>query len=463
MEMNIEAAKLAEANKNSFYTGLCLNNIGNVLVAQNRGYEGLKYYKKALIVKIEAKDPSVGIVYNNIGAVWQNLEQMDSAEYYFNLAIPLRKTAQDEFGAIASQRNLAVVYEAQKRWQKALQIYREILPKLIAYEVTDYEAVTYFHLGRIYLHTNRPDSARYYMNLGRVLADSVEAYSVLQEGYGFLAKLDSSQNNFRQSFGWLKLKMMAADTIIAREKDKALTDMRIRYETEMAEQENTALKQEKRILEQEAALDRLWLYALMIGLILITFLAFTFYKNARLSKINLEQSEQLFELEREKLYEDQLLLEAQNAVKERENQLLQEKVASQNRELTSLTLQTVARNEILTDIKEQIVTIKDEPNKRAISHQIDQVMGSDDDWKQFLTHFNAVNPNFLILLQERFPDLSGGELKLCAYLRMNLSTKEIALLQNIEADSVFKARKRLRKKLNIADSETDLTAFLQAI
>ena len=69
--------------------------------------------------KLQSNDPSVGIVYNNIGAVWQNLEQMDSAEYYFNFAIPLRQKAQDEFGVIASQRNLAVIYEFKKQWRAA--------------------------------------------------------------------------------------------------------------------------------------------------------------------------------------------------------------------------------------------------------------------------------------------------------------------------------------------------------
>jgi DNA-binding CsgD family transcriptional regulator len=83
----------------------------------------------------------------------------------------------------------------------------------------------------------------------------------------------------------------------------------------------------------------------------------------------------------------------------------------------------------------------------------------DDDWEQFAVHFNKVHSNFLIMLKEKFPNLNAHELKLCAYLRMNLTSKEIAQLLGISVRGVEISRYRLRKKLQVS-TETNLFQFL---
>jgi DNA-binding CsgD family transcriptional regulator len=70
-----------------------------------------------------------------------------------------------------------------------------------------------------------------------------------------------------------------------------------------------------------------------------------------------------------------------------------------------------------------------------------------------------VHSDFLFTLKEKYPDLKAHELKLCAYLRMNLSSKEIAQLMSISVRGVEISRYRLRKKLDIP-TETNLFQFL---
>ena len=82
-----------------------------------------------------------------------------------------------------------------------------------------------------------------------------------------------------------------------------------------------------------------------------------------------------------------------------------------------------------------------------------------DEWEQFSIHFNKVHGDFLLILKERFPELKPHELKLCAYLRMNLSSKEIAHLMSISVRGVEISRYRLRKKLQLA-TEVNLFQFL---
>lgn len=83
----------------------------------------------------------------------------------------------------------------------------------------------------------------------------------------------------------------------------------------------------------------------------------------------------------------------------------------------------------------------------------------DDTWEHFAHHFDKVHTDFLVVLKNRYPNLTASELKLCAYLRMNLSSKEIAQLLNISVRGVEIGRYRLRKKLGLP-KETNLFEFL---
>ncbi len=84
---------------------------------------------------------------------------------------------------------------------------------------------------------------------------------------------------------------------------------------------------------------------------------------------------------------------------------------------------------------------------------------ADADWEQFAVHFDHVHSNFLTKLKERIPNLSANDLKLCAYLKMNLSSKEIAQLMSITLRAVEVSRYRLRKKLEVS-SDTNLFDYL---
>ena len=97
-----------------------------------------------------------------------------------------------------------------------------------------------------------------------------------------------------------------------------------------------------------------------------------------------------------------------------------------------------------------------------IRHDIKLNMEDDENWKRFQDNFNIVYDNFLGMLVTRFPTLKKNDLKLCAYLKMGLSSKEIASLLNTNLRSVETARYRLRKKLGL-DGGENLTGFLQSI
>ncbi|RZK81156.1 MAG: transcriptional regulator [Pedobacter sp.] len=139
-----------------------------------------------------------------------------------------------------------------------------------------------------------------------------------------------------------------------------------------------------------------------------------------------------------------------------ENEKLEADVTYKNRELSTMTMHLVQRGKVLGRIKEVISTIiknhdinDSSPSFRHLIRLIRDVEKSDQDWDNFSMHFNTVNSDFFDKLKDKHPDLTPNELKLSAYLKMNLSTKEVAQLMNITIKAVEVGRYRLRKKLVI--------------
>ncbi len=148
------------------------------------------------------------------------------------------------------------------------------------------------------------------------------------------------------------------------------------------------------------------------------------------------------------------------------NEKFQAELDHKNRELTYSTIHLINKNELLNNVKLELQEILKNGGRTApqeelkkIIRSIDQNITSEVDWKQFELHFNHVHGDFIHRLQEHFPNLTPQEIKLSTYLRLNLTTKDIAQLLNISVRGVEISRYRLRKRLHLDRSE-NLTDFM---
>lgn len=148
------------------------------------------------------------------------------------------------------------------------------------------------------------------------------------------------------------------------------------------------------------------------------------------------------------------------------NEKLEDDVNFKNKELASTTMHLVQRGKVLAKIKEVVSNLEKMPNAednsadfKQIFRLLNEVEKRDADWDQFSIHFDHVHSNFLSDIKERHPSLTPNELRLCAYLKMNLSSKEIAHLMSITIRAVEVSRYRLRKKLSIP-SDANLFDYL---
>lgn len=174
-----------------------------------------------------------------------------------------------------------------------------------------------------------------------------------------------------------------------------------------------------------------------------------------LEKYNLRRlARQRATLERER----EAQLSHQRTENEREKLTLE--VENKSRELSNAALSLVRKNEMLQKIKQDLAAAKDNPTAVGkIAREIDRHLEGDHDWEIFEQAFNAVHDDFFKRLMHEFPELTAGDLRLCAYLKMNLSSKEIAPLLNISVRGVENKRYRLRRKLGLSE-EANLAEFV---
>ena len=155
-------------------------------------------------------------------------------------------------------------------------------------------------------------------------------------------------------------------------------------------------------------------------------------------------------------------LESNQKLIELKNEKLEIDIEGKNRELAISTMSLIKKNEFLSTIKD---ALQAESHSREISEVIniiDKNLNNTDDWKLFKQAFDNADKGFLKLVKNKHQNLTPNDLKLCAYLRLNLSSKEIAPLLNISFRSVEVKRYRLRKKLNLPP-KSGLTSYILSL
>jgi DNA-binding CsgD family transcriptional regulator/ligand-binding sensor domain-containing protein len=154
-------------------------------------------------------------------------------------------------------------------------------------------------------------------------------------------------------------------------------------------------------------------------------------------------------------------LESSQKIIKLNNDKLRSDIESKNRELATSTMSIIKKNEFLNSIKSELIS-QGKTSIDKVVKIIDKNLNNTDDWKMFQEAFNNADKNFLKKIKTTHPELTPNDLRLCAYLRLNLSSKEIAPLLNISPRSVEVKRYRLRKKMSLPH-DANLTNYILEI
>ncbi|MCM1376936.1 MAG: LuxR C-terminal-related transcriptional regulator [Clostridium sp.] len=207
----------------------------------------------------------------------------------------------------------------------------------------------------------------------------------------------------------------------------------------------------------------------MVLAIVALYFSFKMIKNAYARAARRITQRQEEEYQRLKQAAEQENLRKDYEIAALKSEQLEKDIKHKSSELSNITMNVIRKNEILLNISSRLdrlckqaesredgVALEIQRIRKSISHNISH----DDDWKNFNQNFDIVYENYTKRLMELYPSLSKTELRICCYLKMGLSSKEIAPLFNINPRSVEMSRYRLRRKMGL-EREVNLTTYLQ--
>lgn len=169
--------------------------------------------------------------------------------------------------------------------------------------------------------------------------------------------------------------------------------------------------------------------------------------------------------EQQRQQEERLKMQEQLITK-LENEKLENELTYKSKELASATLSVISHNEFLDGLKKEMQAqqLSGNYSKRLydrLIRMIDDSITKDDEWAVFQTNFDRIHEQFFVKLKNRYPDLTPGDLRMCALLRLNMPTKDMTSMQSLSVRGVEAARYRLRKKLNLPEGQSLVDFMIQ--
>lgn len=304
-------------------------------------------------------------------------------------------------------------------------------------------ATSYMELGDVLIQDQQWANAKATLEEGMVLAKSLGLQEELAKGHLLLSRWYEQNNDKDEALARFKLHKIYRDSIYNVESGQKLAELQTIYETEKKEAALALQEEEIKTLNQEVEISNLkkGMYAggMASALALFGLSVFGYRQRIKRNRIAREKQEAIYKQE----------------------------IEHKKKELASQTLHLVQKNTFLEELKENLENLKNSPEKfkmefRRIVMLLKKEKASDKDWETFKTYFSEVHNDFDQKLKTLYADISEKEIRLAAFLRMNLTTKEIAATMNVLPDSVLKSKYRLKKKLGL-DREMDLTNFLNTL
>lgn len=454
-----ESLDLAKKYQEESAYNAIYNNIGIFYSENNNFIEAEYYFRKALEKSLEKGKPrGIAINYINIAITKEAQNQNDSAIFYNNKALLILDLNNINNHRSAIYNNIGNIEFKKEKYQAAIDSYSKALyfvgQDSIQTNIGEYN----LNLGKSYVQANNLDSAKLHLDEALAILLLTNNAQLLSECYYWLYKNEVSTQANSLSKQYFDECLAWKDSSMTRKKEKWVSDVQMKYEFG---------KKQKEIeyLEVQSANQKKIILAIILSAILFIFFIITMWRsrNRRLEQKNLllKKEKDFSDLEKERNELKRLKLEEefenQKRISEYKEENARIELDLRNKEVTSRAVHLMNKNEILTEIYKKIELDfqNDEDLVKTLSEVkllIKNNLSQDKAWEDFKLHFEQVHEGFVLKLKEKHPDLSPTDFRLCAYLLIDLSPKEIASISNISPDSVRKRKQRLREKLNISSS-----------
>jgi len=414
------------------YEGVALNNIGGVFLKQKKYDKAAEYLSKALEIAVELDDlDSRKNNLTNLATVLSGMGKYEQAKKLMEKTFRLQKDDEISTWYGLNCLNLAIVNRTLENYDTALVLFQKALHIFVYLEDENYAVSVYNRL------------AEYYYEIGDYEKSVSFATQAMGEGrkYGFQEEvMDAAENLHKnyiklnkaeEAYEYALLQNQLKDSIYMEEDFTKLSNLELQFEFDK-------IQQEKRIEQQHKDLI---VIIIIISLLLLIVIIISIFSQHRIKANNTLLAKQKLEIE----------------------------LDSKNKEFTTNVLYLMKKNEFLSDISEELIEIESEAVKDETKYAIQKIANKlqknkdKDVWAEFELRFNQVHNNYYEKLKSNFSELTPNDLRLCAFLKLNMSTKEIAEITGQQIGTIEMTRTRIRKKLGITGTDINLVSFLSQI
>ncbi|VXB89555.1 conserved hypothetical protein [Flavobacterium sp. 9AF] len=494
LELLSEAKEIAQ--KKNWYKQLFLaqNNIANNYYMLLDYGEALKQHLESY--KIASKyldDDQLMIVLNNIAILYSKEKKYKKANSYFNKALVLAEKYKDSLKMSMYTMNLGLLANEQKK----LQLARKFLNKSLQYStIPEIKTPTLtglyqndFLLGNF--KQSRSGAEKLLLNLNNEPnSDNRIELSLL------IAKCYLKENNLTKALQWvnntvaekpdLEKKIELYDLFstiyfqlksyaIAFQYKDSITLSTSKLNTikngklfESSEVKFQIQNYKEKLQEKELRIknERKLFFTVIIIIVFTLIILLLIFRNYSIKTkqkeliAKREQQMTTFKLEKE-IAEKSLLVEKEKIVL-LEQESLKNEIQIKNQKILSRALYISGRNQLLQDIIKSFVSLSNITDNDGIIKKIktlEEHLKTDDDWDNYVRHFDEVNQGFIKRLTQKHPDLTTTDIRYLSYIYMNLDTKEIATMLNITPVACRKRKERIEKRLELPNT-ISLNAYL---
>jgi len=409
---DFENLEYFEKTKDQIGIGATLGNIGIDFYNQNNFDKALEYLNKSLEIAIKNND-SIGIAYqyNTIGGVYyEHYKDYEKSLFYFKEALKVNNYIKNQKQVAINKMNIASAFLMNKWVDSSLVYYLD---------------------ARDFFETNNDNLLLAECNLAFNISNSINAKENILLASDLLHKIYLSKKDTISAYKYHILASKISDSLGASKNLKELFLLEFQYNYDKIEKQRLIKTQQKNFIIGI-------IISSLISLILIIILIYL-----------------------------KLKIKAKSTILEKEK--MEVKFNFKKKELVINLMALLKKNQMLDEISKKLKLIKNDAlnkeTKDAVIQISKEIQKSSDNkiLKELAMQFQESHSEFYEKLLLKYPNLSQNDLKICAYLRLNMSTKEISELTGSRKLTVENARYRLRKKLGITNSETNLVTFLLQI
>jgi len=456
IEINVSSKEIAKA----------LVNIGFVYLSANRDKESIKYFVDAKELFIPLNDSfNIRKCFNNIGLAYKKMGDTVLAINNYERALEISKAAHFNKGIATSLINLSGLYAGKGETTKAEAILLEALK--LGNKMQNMQLISNAtqNLSTLYLESGDLEKALEYAHRSEKIITETDELNVLKGNKLLLSNIYENLGDYKKSLQYHKVYTTLHDSLFNADNTERFNRMQTEFETMKKEQQIKLLEIDKKnqLLENRILRNRqnTFIIIIVLILILITIIGFMFYLKRKKDRQIQRQKEIVHKKEKELA-----AVELEKSKLKEED--LQQSILYKSKQLSTHALHMMQKNTMLQEMQSDLKNLskkastEDKADFKRINLQINQSLRSHKDWDVFKLYFEDVNKNFYKKLNKINPELTTNDHRLCALIKLNMNSKEMASVLNVAPNSIKSSRYRLKKKLGL-EVEADLEEFIRGM